>query len=52
MAGRSAVRLRWEKDAMSDGIVRAINQTRGTTLCEFIENAGGLAGQSRGLLGR
>ena len=37
---------------MSDGIVRAINQTRGTTLCEFAENAGGRAGQSRGLLGR
>jgi uncharacterized protein len=37
---------------MSDGIVRAINRTRGTMLCEFIENAGGLAGQSRGLLGR
>jgi len=37
---------------MSDGIVRAINQTRGTTLCEFLENAGGRAGQSRGLLGR
>jgi uncharacterized membrane protein (UPF0127 family) len=37
---------------MSDVIVRAINQTRGTTLCEFAENAGGRAGQSRGLLGR
>jgi uncharacterized membrane protein (UPF0127 family) len=37
---------------MSEGIVRAINKTRGTTLCEFIENAGGGVGQSRGLLGR
>jgi uncharacterized membrane protein (UPF0127 family) len=33
-------------------IVRAINQTRGTVLCERLENAGGLGGQSRGLLGR
>lgn len=33
-------------------IVRAINQTRGTVLCELLENAGGLGGQSRGLLGR
>ena len=33
-------------------IVRAINQTRGTLLCARLENAGGLAGQGRGLLGR
>ena len=32
--------------------VRAINQTRGTVLCARLENAGGLAGQGRGLLGR
>ncbi|HVA79638.1 MAG TPA: DUF192 domain-containing protein [Candidatus Binataceae bacterium] len=32
--------------------LRAINRTRGTVLCERLENAGGLAGQSRGLLGR
>ncbi|HVA78821.1 MAG TPA: DUF192 domain-containing protein [Candidatus Binataceae bacterium] len=31
---------------------RAINQTRGTVVCEYLEDAGGLAGQSRGLLGR
>ena len=37
---------------MSGGSLRAINRTRGTTLCEQIEDAGGLAGQSRGLLGR
>ena len=32
--------------------VRAVNQTRGTVLCARLENAGGLAGQGRGLLGR
>jgi uncharacterized protein len=32
--------------------VRAINKTRGTVLCARLENAGGLAGQGRGLLGR
>jgi uncharacterized protein len=32
--------------------VRALNQTRGTVLCARLENAGGLAGQGRGLLGR
>jgi uncharacterized membrane protein (UPF0127 family) len=32
--------------------VRAANQTRGTVLCARLENAGGLAGQRRGLLGR
>jgi uncharacterized protein len=37
---------------MSGGSVRAINRTRGTTLCQQIEDAGGLSGQSRGLLGR
>ena len=33
-------------------LTRAINQTRGTVLCERVANAGGLGGQSRGLLGR
>ena len=37
---------------MSGAILRAINQTRGTVLCARIEDAGGVAGQSRGLLGR
>jgi len=37
---------------MRGGSLRAINRTRGTTLCEHIEDAGGMAGQSRGLLGR
>ncbi|MGA2412149.1 MAG: DUF192 domain-containing protein [Candidatus Binataceae bacterium] len=32
--------------------MRAFNRTRGTVLCERLHNAGGLAGQSRGLLGR
>ena len=32
--------------------LRAVNQTRGALLCAKLENAGGLAGQSRGLLGR
>jgi uncharacterized membrane protein (UPF0127 family) len=33
-------------------MMRAINRTRGTVLCEHLEDAGGLGGQSRGLLGR
>jgi uncharacterized membrane protein (UPF0127 family) len=33
-------------------ILRAINQTRGAVLCARLEHAGGLAGQSRGLLRR
>src|ERR1700688_4668682 len=33
-------------------LVRAVNLTRGTVLCERLEDAGGLGGQSRGLLGR
>jgi uncharacterized membrane protein (UPF0127 family) len=37
---------------MGGEIVRAINRTRGTTLCEYLENAGGIGGKSRGLLGR
>lgn len=32
--------------------LRAINRTRGAVLCEHLENAGGLGGKSRGLLGR
>ncbi|HVC43914.1 MAG TPA: DUF192 domain-containing protein [Candidatus Binataceae bacterium] len=32
--------------------LRAINRTRGTVLCAHLEDAGGLAGHSRGLLGR
>ena len=32
--------------------IRAFNQTRGTVLCARLENAGGIAGQGRGLLGR
>jgi uncharacterized membrane protein (UPF0127 family) len=38
--------------AQSHAHVRAINKTRGTVLCARLENAGGLAGQGRGLLGR
>ena len=37
---------------MGSTILRAINQTRGTVVCARLEDAGGLAGQSRGLLGR
>ena len=33
-------------------LIRAVNLTRGTVLCERLEDAGGLGGQSRGLLGR
>jgi uncharacterized membrane protein (UPF0127 family) len=32
--------------------LRARNQTRATVLCEQLEEAGGMAGKSRGLLGR
>lgn len=37
---------------MRRGILRAINETRRTVLCARLENAGGIAGQGRGLLGR
>ena len=32
--------------------LRALNQTRATVLCEHLEEAGGMTGKSRGLLGR
>jgi uncharacterized membrane protein (UPF0127 family) len=32
--------------------LRAVNQTRATVLCERLEEAGGMMGKSRGLLGR
>jgi uncharacterized protein len=32
--------------------IRAFNKSRGTVLCARLENAGGLTGQGRGLLGR
>jgi uncharacterized membrane protein (UPF0127 family) len=32
--------------------MQAINQTRGTILCARLDEAGGLGGQARGLLGR
>ena len=32
--------------------LRAVNQTRATVLCEHLEEAGGMTGKSRGLLGR
>ncbi len=32
--------------------LRALNQTRATVLCENLEEAGGMSGKSRGLLGR
>lgn len=32
--------------------LRALNQTRATVLCENLEEAGGMTGKSRGLLGR
>lgn len=37
---------------MGGSILRAINRTRGTTICQCIEDAGGLNGKSHGLLGR
>jgi len=33
-------------------MLRAINQTRQTILCARLDDAGGLSGQTRGLLGR
>ena len=33
-------------------MLSALNQSRGTVLCARLENAGGVAGQSKGLLGR
>jgi uncharacterized membrane protein (UPF0127 family) len=38
--------------SMAEAILQAINSTRGTVLCARVEDAGGIAGQSRGLLGR
>src|SRR5260370_10422520 len=43
--------MRGDSPAMANP-VRALNQTRGTVVCEKLEDAGGLGGQSRGLLGR
>jgi uncharacterized protein len=37
---------------MGRTIIRAVNVTRETVLCAKLEDAGGLTGQSRGLLGR
>jgi uncharacterized membrane protein (UPF0127 family) len=37
---------------MGSTIIQAINVTRETVLCAKLQDAGGLAGQSRGLLGR
>ena len=45
-------RTEYGESKMAKDVLRAINQTRGTILCEFLEPAGGIAGQSRGLLGR
>jgi uncharacterized protein len=36
----------------NEQMMRALNQSRGTVLCARLENAGGVAGQSKGLLGR
>ena len=33
-------------------MLKAFNQTRGVVLCPHLESAGGMAGKSRGLLGR
>ncbi len=39
-------------EAKKPGELRAVNQTRATVLCEHLEEAGGMTGKSRGLLGR
>ena len=41
-----------QSKALAASTIRAFNKTRGTLLCGRLENAGGLAGQGRGLLGR
>jgi uncharacterized protein len=41
-----------QSQAAAPKSIRAVNQSRGTVLCARLENAGGLAGQGRGLLGR
>jgi uncharacterized protein len=41
-----------QSKALAASTIRAFNKTRGTVLCARLENAGGLAGQGRGLLGR
>jgi len=41
-----------QSEPRADSSIRAFNKTRGTVLCARLENAGGLAGQGRGLLGR
>jgi uncharacterized protein len=43
--------MRQSQESASKSI-RAVNQSRGTVLCARLEDAGGLAGQGRGLLGR
>ena len=39
-------------EAKTPAKLRALNQTRATVLCENLEQAGGMTGKSRGLLGR
>jgi len=39
-------------EARRSSNLRAVNRTRATVLCERLEEAGGMAGRSRGLLGR
>jgi uncharacterized membrane protein (UPF0127 family) len=46
---------RWQRPKIPSGdraMLQAINHTRGTMLCARLEDAGGLVGQRRGLLGR
>jgi uncharacterized membrane protein (UPF0127 family) len=40
------------RDTMSATVLKAFNQTRGVVVCARLESAGGMAGKSRGLLGR
>ena len=39
-------------EAKGPANLRAVNQTRAAVLCEHLEEAGGITGKSRGLLGR
>jgi len=44
--------MRQSQPPDTQSAIRAVNQSRGTVLCERLESAGGLGGKGRGLLGR
>ncbi|MGH7933435.1 MAG: DUF192 domain-containing protein [Candidatus Binataceae bacterium] len=52
MRSTGYARIARQEVAMKARSLRALNRTRGTVLCGQLEDAGGVAGQTRGLLGR